>query len=75
MAFVSTFDKRCFLRRRCSMEMWCPDGGSSRRIVAKENGATPDWIVVFGVVVVSSDTIILLREADFLTTRFVNFRW
>ena len=22
---VSRFNKRCFLRCRCSMEMWCPD--------------------------------------------------
>ena len=25
LAFVSGFNKRCFLRGRCSMEMWCPD--------------------------------------------------
>ena len=25
LAFVSGFNKRCFLRSRCSMEMWCPD--------------------------------------------------
>ena len=24
-AFVLGFNKRCFLRCRCSMEMWCPD--------------------------------------------------
>ena len=24
-AFVLGINKRCFLRRRCSMEMWCPD--------------------------------------------------
>ena len=66
----------CFLRGRCSMEMWFPGdmgrdswdwvgppawgracfnspewgGGSSRRkrIVAKENGASLDWIIVAG---------------------------
>ena len=25
IAFVSGFNYRCFLRSRCSMEMWCPD--------------------------------------------------
>ena len=25
LAFVSEFNKRCFLRGRSSMEMWCPD--------------------------------------------------
>ena len=25
LASVSEFNKRCFLRSRCSMEMWCPD--------------------------------------------------
>ena len=25
LAFVSRFNKRCFLRSRCSMEMWCLD--------------------------------------------------
>ena len=25
LALVSEFNERCFLRSRCSMEMWCPD--------------------------------------------------
>ena len=25
LAFVLVFNKRCFLRSRCAMEMWCPD--------------------------------------------------
>ena len=56
-ATIPEFHCGCFLRSRCSMAMWCPDNtihfpgvgvGSSRRKrnVAKENGASPDWIVV-----------------------------
>ena len=54
LALVSEFN--CFLRSRCSMEMWCPDdivrdscfnapewGGGSSPV---KNGASPDCIVV-----------------------------
>ena len=72
LALVSEFN--CFLRSRCSMEMWCPDdigrdswdrvGPPARResmiqlsrvgwrLLACENGASPDCLVV----VVVSDT-------------------
>ena len=74
LALVSEFN--CFLRSRCSMEMWCPDdtgrdswdwvGPPARgresmiqlfrvgwRLLACENGASPDCIVV--VVVFDAD--------------------
>ena len=35
LASVSGFNKRCFLRSRCSMEMWCPDD------IGRENW---DWV-------------------------------
>ena len=54
LALVSEFN--CFLRSLCSMEMWCPDdtGRESMiqlprvgwRLLACENGASPDCIVV-----------------------------
>ena len=72
LALVSEFN--CFLRSRCSTEMWCPDdiGRDSCdwfgppawgracfnspewgwRLLACENGASPDCIIVVVVVVV-----------------------
>ena len=72
VALVSEFHDRCFLRSRCSMELWCPDDigrdswdwatylGDSTiqlprvgwRLLACENGASPDRIIVVVVVVV-----------------------
>ena len=97
LAFVLGFNKRCFLRSRCSMEMWCPDntgrdssglvgppsrerawfnspdwgGSSSRRTrtVAKENGASLDWIIVVLVLVLVLVSDACYREAMSLSTR------
>ena len=77
LAVVSEFNSRCFLRIRCSMEMWCPDDirrdswgldratyrgksmiqltGVGWGLLAKENGASPDWTVVAVSVVVCDD--------------------
>ena len=54
LALVSEFN--CFLRGRCSMEMWCPDDilGESMlqlprvewKLLACQNGASPDCIIV-----------------------------
>ena len=47
LSFVSGFKKRCFLRGRCSMEMWCPDdtGGIAGiglgRLLGEEHASTP----------------------------------
>ena len=47
LAYVSGFNKRCFLRSRCSMEMWCPDdiGQDSwiglGRLLGGEHASTP----------------------------------
>ena len=57
LAFVAEFNCRCFLRSRCSMEMWCPDdikrNFNSRewgwRLLACSNGASPDCIIVVAV--------------------------
>ena len=42
LASVSDFNQRCFLRSRCSMEMWCPDDTSGLgHILGREHGSTP----------------------------------
>ena len=45
-ALVSRFNKRCFLRSRCSMEMWCPDdtglaGIGLGHLLGREHDSTP----------------------------------
>ena len=74
LAFVSRFSKRCFLRSRCSMEMWCLDD-TGRVGPGREHASTPQRGVEAPRMLkrASPDRIIVVVVSDEIKCVFVSF--